>query len=130
LDADWVKQRGGLPSAVAAILDGAGFPAPSGLHDAHWKGTPPLTRRATTIAAHRFLVLGDAAGYVGPFTGEGMAWALASGRAIAPIVCDDVLDFSEATQHRWEHAYREIITRRQVLCRLISIGLRKPALVR
>ena len=130
LDAEWVKSVGGLPEAAAAILREAGFESPPGMAEAHWKGTPPLTRRATSIAAHRFLVLGDAAGYVEPFTGEGMAWALASGRAIAPIVCDSILDFNETTQARWEQVYRDIITKRQVLCRLISMGLRKPALVR
>ena len=45
-----------------------------------WRGTPPLTRRAPSLAAERVFVLGDAAGYVEPFTGEGMAWALASAR--------------------------------------------------
>jgi len=114
---------------VAVLAESGYEPIPS-LRDAPWKGTPLLTRSATTIAAHRFLVLGDAAGYVEPFTGEGMAWALASGRAIAPIACDSVLDFNEVTQARWERLYRDVITRRQVVCRLISMGLRRPALVR
>jgi flavin-dependent dehydrogenase len=129
-DADWVKQCGGLAEAAMAVLAEAGFEPVPGLLEAAWKGTPPLTRRATTLSAHRFLVLGDAAGYVEPFTGEGIAWALASGRAIAPIASGSVLDFNEETQLRWECMYREVITKRQVVCRLISLGLRRPSLVR
>jgi flavin-dependent dehydrogenase len=30
-------------------------------------------------------VIGDAAGYVEPFTGEGMAWALAAADGLAPL---------------------------------------------
>lgn len=129
-DGDWVKAQGGMPRAAEAVLSEAGFDPVPGLADANWKGTPLLTRQASTLAAHRFLVLGDAAGYVEPFTGEGMAWALASGRAIAPIVCGSVLDFNEDTQKQWEKVYREVITKRQVVCRLISMGLRRPSLVR
>ena len=36
-------------------------------------------------AADRLFVVGDAAGYVEPFTGEGMAWAVMSAAALAPI---------------------------------------------
>jgi flavin-dependent dehydrogenase len=46
-----------------------------------WLGTLPLTRRTPRPAGHRVLVVGDAAGYVEPFTGEGMAWALATASA-------------------------------------------------
>ena len=49
------------------------------------KGTAPLTRRTTPIAEERLFLLGDAAGYVEPFTGEGIAWALVAGLAVAPL---------------------------------------------
>ncbi|MCA9289809.1 MAG: FAD-dependent monooxygenase, partial [Phycisphaerales bacterium] len=48
-----------------------------------WFGAPPLARRRPCLATSRVLVIGDAAGYVEPFTGEGMAWALDAGRRAA-----------------------------------------------
>ena len=50
------------------------------------RGTASLTRQTRPIAGERFFVLGDATGYIEPFTGEGMAWAMVSGQAIAPLV--------------------------------------------
>lgn len=129
-DPHWVKFAGGLGYAASAVLNEAGFDPIAGLDQAAWKGTPPLTRAASTLSAHRFLVLGDAAGYVEPFTGEGMAWALASGHAIAPIACDGIHAFDDTVAARWERLYREVITRRQATCRILSLGLRRPFLVR
>ena len=38
----------------------------------------------------RVLAVGDAAGFVEPFTGEGMGWALVTGRAAAGMALDAV----------------------------------------
>ena len=73
---DFVKRAGGPPQALAAVLAEAGFPAITSLADADWHGTLPLTRRTSSTASRRVLVMGDAAGYVEPFTGEGMAGPL------------------------------------------------------
>ncbi|MFM7035246.1 MAG: hypothetical protein ACKOYJ_08710 [Planctomycetia bacterium] len=41
------------------------------------RSTPPLTRRAPLVdTADRLLRVGDAAGYVEPFTGKGIGWAM------------------------------------------------------
>ncbi len=69
----------GRASAASVLLAAAGFPAIDGLASARWQGTPDSTRRTRPLADARVFVLGDAAGYVEPFTGEGIAWALASG---------------------------------------------------
>ena len=83
---DASELRAGGPGAAAVrLLHEAGWPAPDGLAELPWRGTPPLTRQARQVAAERLFVVGDAAGYVEPFTGEGMAWALASGTAVAPL---------------------------------------------
>ena len=79
-------RRWGTPGlAAAAILAEAGFPPIAGLENAHWQGTAGLTRQTRPLAEERLFLLGDAAGYVEPFTGEGIAWALASGQAVAPL---------------------------------------------
>lgn len=52
------------------------------------QATPPLTRTASLVAgvSGRILRVGDAAGYVEPFTGEGIGWALAGGRMLAEVL--------------------------------------------
>lgn len=80
-----MRADGGLGRAAARLVREAGWPAPELFAELSWRGTPALTRRRTRISEERVFVLGDAAGYVEPFTGEGMAWALASGAAVAPL---------------------------------------------
>jgi 2-polyprenyl-6-methoxyphenol hydroxylase-like FAD-dependent oxidoreductase len=86
-DPVFVKSVGGLGAAAETILREVGWPAPPALAEEPWKGTPALTRRARRLAGHRCFVVGDAAGYVEPFTGEGMAWAVMSAAAVAASAC-------------------------------------------
>ena len=130
LDPAAVREAGGPGPVAAAIVDESGLDAPDGLADANWRGTPGLTRRASRVSAHRFLVLGDAAGYVEPFTGEGMAWALSAGRAIAPIAHGALETFDETTERAWARRYRALCGRAQWRCRVIAAGLRRPGLVK
>ena len=43
-------------------------------------------RQTNRLSAQRVFLLGDAAGYAEPFTGEGIGWALSSAVAITPVV--------------------------------------------
>ena len=54
---------------VLQILSANGIDFP--VIDSGWSGTPPLTTVPRWNAAERLFVMGDAAGYVEPFTGEG-----------------------------------------------------------
>lgn len=130
-DPQAVKAAGGLGSLAEIILKEAGFPAIPGLAEQPWKGTPFLTRRRESLAEHRLFRIGDAAGYVEPFTGEGMAWAFASAAAVAPIIRRglDSGNVDEA-QVAWQHAYRDQIARRQFVCRWASRVLRRPQLTK
>jgi flavin-dependent dehydrogenase len=92
-------------------------------------GTVPLTRQLTPVAARGIFVLGDAAGYVEPFTGEGMAWASAGAEAVVPFVKRAVTSPAAATEHEWAHAYAITIGREQRWCRVIARGLRRPAVI-
>ena len=113
--------------AARAVLTSAGFPIPAGLEQARWQVTPALSRRAAVVAGERFLVLGDAAGYVEPFTGEGMAWALTAGAAAASLVLAGLEGWSPALELRWERELRLRIGHRQRLCRGLALLLRQPA---
>lgn len=127
-DVAFVKSEGGLGPAAEAVLESVGWPVPPGLAALPWKGTPALTRRAKRLAGERWFAIGDAAGYVEPFTGEGMAWAVASAAAVAPIAARGVQEWTPALTREWEAAYRRAIGRRQYVCRTVSRVLRAPAL--
>ena len=128
LDAHAVAQAGGLAPLVTAILREAGA-APLPVEQARWKGTPPLTRRRVRPGAVRVFALGDAIGYIEPFTGEGMAWALASAAAIPPFVTAALAGWDNRLVTRWQAMQRRQIGRRQWLCRALSAALRHPGLV-
>ncbi|MGL4420441.1 MAG: NAD(P)/FAD-dependent oxidoreductase, partial [Gemmataceae bacterium] len=99
---------------------------PKDVDVAAWRGTPPLTRRPEAVAGPGWFAVGDATGYVEPFTGEGMAWALASGRAVVPIVQDSLNGWQSHHKDRWTRDHRRIIGQRQRLCRGIRKLLRFP----
>jgi flavin-dependent dehydrogenase len=70
--------------------------------------------------------VGDAAGYVEPFTGEGMAWALATAGAATPFIQQGLRVWDEALEHDWITAYRALIGRQQKVCRMLTRALRSP----
>jgi flavin-dependent dehydrogenase len=123
---DFVRSHGSPGRAAAAILDEAGALAVPGLESADWRGTPALTRRTRPLGDDRLFVLGDAAGYVEPFTGEGMAWALASGLAIVPLALRAIDGWTPGLVREWSALHRRLVGRRQVVCRAVAMALRRP----
>ena len=130
LDPAAVAEAGGPGPAAATLLARAGLPPLAGLAQARWLGTPPLTRRATTLAARRAFVLGDAAGFVEPFTGEGLAWALTAARAVQPFARAAARAWDDALIAAWSAEWRATVARRQRLCRGLAWTLRHPLAVR
>ncbi len=129
-DRDWLRGLGTPGLAAAAILVEAGFPAVAGLEDAAWQGTVGLTRRVRIAGANRLLLVGDAIGYVEPFTGEGMAWALASGQAVAPVALKGIRHWDATLPDEWTRLHRRLIGKRQRICRSLAAVLRRPTLTR
>jgi hypothetical protein len=127
-DAAFVKSAGGLGPAAEAILRTVGWPLPDGLGEAAWKGTPALTRRAMKVANDHLFVVGDAAGYVEPFTGEGMAWAVMSAAALAPIAARATRQWRPSLIREWEVTHARIVGQRQKACRAVARVLRSPLL--
>jgi menaquinone-9 beta-reductase len=91
-----------------------------------WRGTPQLTRRVEQPYGHRWLAIGDAAGYVEPFTGEGMAWALASAELAATHIHSNFEHWSEIHGPQWQNLYRGLVRRRQFGCRALAWLLKSP----
>jgi 2-polyprenyl-6-methoxyphenol hydroxylase-like FAD-dependent oxidoreductase len=127
-DAAFVKSSGGLGPAAGAILSATGWPVVHGLAELPWKGTPALTRKPVAVAGRRWFAAGDAAGYVEPFTGEGMAWAVASAAAVAPLAVKAVAGWDDRFVREWQRAHARLVGRRQRVCRVVARVLRSPAL--
>jgi len=125
---DFVKRHGSPGAAAVEVLKEAGFAELPGLADVPWSGTPPLSRRTRPLADDRVFLVGDAAGYVEPFTGEGMGWALASAVALKPIVQQAVDRWNPRLCMQWASTYERIVGRRQGFCRLLAEILNRPAL--
>jgi hypothetical protein len=127
-DASFVKSTGSLGHAAAEVLRDAGLPAISSLHHAPWKGTPLLTRKHHQIAGKRWFAAGDAAGYVEPFTGEGMAWAISGALALAPIVHAAIKQWDDKHVHLWTRTHARLVSKRQLTCRILAKVLRSQRL--
>jgi flavin-dependent dehydrogenase len=85
-------------------------------------GAGPLRQRASSRVAGRVLLVGDAAGYVDALTGEGVALAIAQGRAaVAAIAADE--------PHRYEREWHSV-TRRYRLLTASLLGATRVAPVR
>lgn len=125
-DPGFVRDSGSLAHSATTTLREGGFPVPSELTHADWKGTPPLTRRPTRVAGQRWFAVGDAAGYVEPFTGEGMAWGISGAVALTPIVARAVARWDDQLVDEWCRVHRALVGRRQLSCRLVARVLRSP----
>ena len=126
VDPRFVRRCGGAGQAVRQILDSCHMAAPLDLSAARWRGTPLLTRQPRHVARERLLMIGDAAGYVEPFTGEGIAWALSSGWSGGELACKA---WEPAMVAEWSRRIA-LLRRRQGACRWIARLLRRPRLTR
>ena len=125
IHAPFVQRCGGPEFAIAELLQAAGLPP---VQSSHYRGTPLLSHRRSCVTAARLFVLGDAAGYVEPFTGEGMAWAMASGFLAARIAANPENSPVAVLEQNWQRAYRDQIQKRQRPCKVVAGLLRSPAL--
>ncbi len=123
LDHRACKEAGGPVPVVENILRACGRETSL---DARMCGTPMLTRSRATLAGHRVLAVGDACGYVEPFTGEGIAWALQSAQDAAALLSSAPSRWNDAIASQWNVEQRASIRRRQRICRLLRFGLHRP----
>lgn len=107
------------------------------LSEAQWMTTPPL-RRSRKPGEGNVVMIGDAAGYFEPFTGEGMTWAIESGVAVADLWDeffaqealgshagvlpdhDDISSSSTPFADRWQTRLTKVTRRRQSTCRWVA----------
>ena len=125
IDPSYLNKSNSPLDCLANIFRSAGVPMPQELRSATIKGTVPLTRSARRIAGHRLFLLGDSTGYVEPFTGEGMAWALTAATAAIPFVVSAIRNsWSDELVRGWQSSFHDITRTQQKICRLLSATLR------
>ena len=123
LDPAFIRARGGPAQAVRHVLESCRVPVPSGLSRGRWRGTPLLHQTRGQVADERLFVVGDAAGYVEPFTGEGIAWALAGGWAAGDLASRP---WQAGAAALWASQIAQL-RRRQWTCKAVAALLRRPA---
>jgi flavin-dependent dehydrogenase len=127
-DLSYSRASGGPAAAASCILDEVGLPAIKELSLASWQGTAPLSRRRRFIASEHLFVIGDAASYAEPFTGEGIAWALLSANAVSPLAKVAIVQWSNSLALAWTKEHASLIGKRQSLSRQIARLLRTTTL--
>jgi flavin-dependent dehydrogenase len=124
-----VRASRGPESIVERLLKEANWPTPIRSADVRWKGTHVLNWRARRVAAERVFAVGDATGYVEPFTGEGIALALTAGLAVVPMAAKAQIQWHDRLAREWTANYRRIVGP-QLTCRAAAAVLRQPWLAR
>ena len=121
-----LSQGDGPVGAVASLLRESGTVIPAALATAAWSGTGPLTKSATVLAHDRVVVLGDAAGYVEPFTGEGVASAIAGANALAGLLSKQSELWTDELPRYWTPTYRRRVARGRWLIQTIRTAMHRP----
>ena len=123
-----LRDSPGIGPLLRETLEESRFPVPRGLAEADWRGTPPLTRSRSRVAGHRLFVVGDSAGYVEPFTGEGISWAVQAAGFLVPHVLRALEGWDSNLATGWETRYRRFFEKRSKVCLLAGRLLRyRPA---
>ena len=116
-------RRHGTHGAVHSVLRETGVQS-EGAPSARWKAVGHLTRRRMRRAAGRVLLVGDAAGYVEPLTGEGMSWGICRAADVLPYA--EAIEGGEDVSHEWSSAAERMLRSRRVICRTVCGMARRP----
>ncbi len=125
-----LRQARSLGRLAEEVFSACRLPHAEMLGQAQWRGTPPLTRYRRRVAADRLFVVGDAAAYLQPFTGEGMSWAMQMAVLLAPLAVESARDWKPAIGDRWQEQNRRFLAERQRVCRSIVVLLKRRMLAR
>ena len=93
-----------------------------------FRGTGPLTRKRIRLGGHRVLAIGDACGYIEPFTGEGIAWAAMGAREAADLLPEPAQPWPKNLPQHWKKRHHQIIASRQRWCRTMRPMMRHPTI--
>jgi|TARA_B100001105_G_scaffold187915_1_gene152385 flavin-dependent dehydrogenase len=129
LDPDLIRLHG-VGTAVRYVLNAARFESIPGLNSVPWKGTPPMMQEPKWLAKERLFSIGDASGYVEPFTGEGIGWAIHSATLLVPLALKAIKGWNPGMAADWVALRRGELARAQRDCRWFTWVLRHPFIAR
>lgn len=92
------------------------------------RGMGPTSREPRDVAGPGFLLVGDAAGFLDPFTGEGVYRALRGGELAAVAIRDGLARGDDVAAAAYRLAWRTEFAAKTRLCRLVLLFLRWPLL--
>jgi len=95
------------------------------------RGVGPLARRVRKRTGDGFLLVGDAASFLDPFTGEGVYKALSSAQLAAPVIVSALEqgDTSARALAPYAHAYRRAFFANTQVLRIVQAFVHSPALM-
>ena len=117
----------GARAVIAQLLRDCGQPELP-LEDVNFRGTGPLTSRRDVVAGPRVLAIGDACGYVEPFTGEGLAWAIRGAVEASALLPARPTDWHAGLIAAWQARFESAVRQRQRWCWRLREVLRRPRL--
>jgi geranylgeranyl reductase family protein len=91
------------------------------------RGVAPLARRVSRVSGPGYLLVGDAAGFTDPFTGEGIHRAL-RGAELASAAVGRALARPDREPAGYAEARREAFAAKERACLVLQAALARPAL--
>lgn len=119
------NRRGGPLRVMENILRECGQTF-ADLDQAEFEATGPLTAKRRRAGGYRVLAVGDSCGYVEPFTGEGMAWAISGAIAAVKLLPRRAEHWPVDLASQWQAAHERQVARRQVWCRWLREIVKRP----
>lgn len=130
LDATAIASHGGVGPLVRHLLSRADIAVDHWPDSDAWRTTPKLRQSHHQFAAERIFLVGDAAGYVEPFTGEGISMALLGAQCLAPLVVEGVREWQPRLVPAWNRTYSRQVQARQTTCWMLARILEHPWLAK
>jgi menaquinone-9 beta-reductase len=95
------------------------------------RGVGPMAHTVRRTAGEGFLLVGDAAGFLDPFTGEGIYEALQGARLAAPIASKALKagDTSAASLDPYRVARRQAFAAKRQVCWIVQAFIHSPVLM-
>ncbi|MBL8753311.1 MAG: NAD(P)/FAD-dependent oxidoreductase, partial [Planctomycetes bacterium] len=122
---EFVQDRLDRAPHLAERLRGASRASP-------WRGCGPLAHSTTAVWQPGVALVGDAAGYVDPMTGEGIYFALFAAKALATALVSAAAEPAQEADalDGYVRARNRELSARQFTSRLLQRGIRHPFVVR